>query len=66
MFHRVTDASKVALVSLVERLRDTGAIQLLDTQWTTPFLETFGAIEIPRDDYLDASREALGADVPVR
>jgi leucyl/phenylalanyl-tRNA--protein transferase len=51
MFHRVTDASKVALVALVDRLR-AGGFSLLDTQWTTPHLEQFGAIEIPRDEYL--------------
>src|SRR6187402_2868 len=49
MFHRETDASKVALVALVERLRMRG-FTLLDTQWVTPHLEQFGAIEIPRDD----------------
>ncbi len=59
MFHRVTDASKVALVSLVTRLRDRG-YELLDTQWTTPFLETFGAIEIPRRVYLRRLAQALG------
>ena len=47
MFHRETDASKVALVALVERLRARG-YELLDTQWVTPHLEQFGAIEIPR------------------
>ena len=45
MFHRETDASKVALVALVERLRARGYV-LLDTQWVTPHLEQFGAIEI--------------------
>ena len=47
MFHRETDASKVALVALVERLRGRGYL-LLDTQWVTEHLEQFGAIEIPR------------------
>ena len=51
MFHRVTDASKVALIALVERLQLNG-FTLLDTQWTTPHLEQFGAIEIPREEYL--------------
>lgn len=51
MFHRVTDASKVALTALVGRLVERG-YALLDIQWLTPFLETFGAIEIPRDEYL--------------
>lgn len=51
MFHRVTDASKVALVALVQRLR-TGGFELLDTQWSTPHLARFGAIEISREHYL--------------
>jgi leucyl/phenylalanyl-tRNA--protein transferase len=51
MFHRATDASKVALVFLVDWLRDVGA-ELLDVQWTTPHLESLGAIEITRDEYL--------------
>lgn len=51
MFHRVSDASKVALVALVERLRARG-FRLLDTQWVTGHLLQFGAIEIPRRRYL--------------
>lgn len=51
MFHRETDASKVALVRLVERLRERG-YTLLDTQWATPHLRRLGAIEIPRRVYL--------------
>jgi leucyl/phenylalanyl-tRNA---protein transferase len=51
MFHRATDASKVALVHLVEWLRDVGA-ELLDVQWTTPHLESLGAIDVSRDEYL--------------
>lgn len=58
MFHRVTDASKVALVSLVERMRSRG-YRLLDTQWTTGHLEQFGAIEIPRWHYLQLLEDAL-------
>ena len=61
MFHRETDASKVALVALVERLRARG-YRLLDTQWVTPHLEQFGAIEIPRDDYLKLLEESLRLD----
>ncbi len=61
MFHRVTDASKVALVALVERLR-AGGFLLLDTQWTTPHLEQFGAFEIPRSDYLQLLEAALQRD----
>ena len=58
MFHRVSDASKVALWSLVERLRDR-TFTLLDIQWLTPFLEQCGAVEIPRDQYLETLAEAL-------
>jgi leucyl/phenylalanyl-tRNA--protein transferase len=50
MFHEVTDASKVALHALVERLR-TRDFAMLDTQWLTPHLVTFGAVEIPRTEY---------------
>lgn len=58
MFHRRTDASKVALVALVERLKARG-FTLLDTQWTTPHLQTFGGLEIPRRSYLQKLRSAL-------
>jgi leucyl/phenylalanyl-tRNA--protein transferase len=51
MFHEVTDASKVALVALVERLSAHG-YRLLDTQWVTDHLARFGAREIPRREYL--------------
>jgi leucyl/phenylalanyl-tRNA--protein transferase len=50
MFSRATDASKVALVHLVARLR-VGGFQLLDTQFVTEHLQRFGAIEIPRREY---------------
>lgn len=50
MFSAVRDASKVALVHLVARLR-LGGFRLLDTQFVTPHLAQFGAAEIPRDDY---------------
>ena len=61
MFHRVTDASKIALVALVEHLR-AQKFALLDTQWTTPHLEHFGAIEIPRERYLKMLKRAV--DLP--
>jgi leucyl/phenylalanyl-tRNA--protein transferase len=51
MFHHLRDASKIALLGLVEHLRQRRFL-LLDTQWVTPHLEQFGAIEIPRADYL--------------
>lgn len=52
MFHTATDASKVALVALVTRMRERG-YSLLDTQWTTPHLLTFGTLEIPREEYIE-------------
>ena len=58
MFHRVTDASKVALVALVERLRERG-FRLLDTQYITPHLQSFGAVEIARPKYLRLLQQAL-------
>jgi leucyl/phenylalanyl-tRNA--protein transferase len=58
MFHRETDASKVALVALVERLRTNG-FSLLDTQWVTPHLEQFGAVEIPKEEYLERLARAI-------
>jgi leucyl/phenylalanyl-tRNA--protein transferase len=50
MFHRARDASKVALVHLVARLK-AGGFKLLDTQFVTDHLRTFGAIEVPRRQY---------------
>lgn len=61
MFHRATDASKVALVALVERLRERG-FALLDTQWVTPHLAQFGTTEIPHRDYLRLLRRAVALD----
>ena len=58
MFHRERDASKVALVGLVEHLRDAGA-SLLDVQWTTPHLVSLGAIDLPRGRYLELLGSAL-------
>ena len=58
MFSRVTDASKVALVHLVARLRH-GGYRLLDTQFLTPHLAQFGAIEITRARYHRLLGEAL-------
>ena len=58
MFHRVTDASKVALVALVEHLR-ARKFALLDTQWLTPHLQQFGGIEISRNHYLRLLRSAV-------
>ena len=58
MFHRVSNASKVALVHLVERLR-AGGFTLLDIQYSTDHLAQFGVIEIPRLRYLDLLDDAL-------
>ena len=58
MFHRVSDASKAALVALVERLR-AREFALLDTQWVTEHLLQFGAVEIPRRRYLRLLDQAL-------
>jgi leucyl/phenylalanyl-tRNA--protein transferase len=58
MFHREANASKVALMALVDRLRARG-YTLLDTQWTTAHLEQFGAIEMPRNAYLKQLEKSL-------
>jgi leucyl/phenylalanyl-tRNA--protein transferase len=58
MFSRARDASKVALVALVERLR-AGGYLLLDTQFVTDHLRRFGAIEIARESYQRQLRQAL-------
>jgi leucyl/phenylalanyl-tRNA--protein transferase len=61
MFHRATDASKIALVHLVARLK-AGGYRLLDTQFLTDHLKTFGAIEVPRARYHRMLEAALTAD----
>lgn len=58
MFHTRTDASKVALVHLVDHLARRG-IELLDTQWQTPHLATLGVDPIPRHEYLRRLATAL-------
>lgn len=58
MFHTATDAGKVALVYTVGRLRACG-YQLFDIQWTTENLRRYGAIDVPRADYLGLLSEAL-------
>lgn len=63
MFHHGRDGSKVALLGLVELLRDGGA-QLLDVQWTTAHLASLGAVDIPRRAYLDRLAEAVAAPLP--
>jgi leucyl/phenylalanyl-tRNA---protein transferase len=61
MFHRARDASKVALVHLVARLR-AGGFRLLDTQFVTDHLKTFGAVEVPRRQYHKLLEAALGGE----
>lgn len=63
MFHRQADASKVALVALVERLREGGA-SLLDVQWPTPHLVSLGVVEITRRQYQARLAEAISRPLP--
>ncbi|MEO6436972.1 MAG: leucyl/phenylalanyl-tRNA--protein transferase [Tepidisphaeraceae bacterium] len=58
MFHRRPNASKVALIHLVERLRERG-YQLLDTQANTPHLRQFGCVEVPSQTYLEMLGKAV-------
>ncbi|MCM2399961.1 leucyl/phenylalanyl-tRNA--protein transferase [Rhizobium sp. S153] len=61
MFSRRTNASKICLVHLVERLKARG-FTLLDTQFTTEHLKTFGAIDIPKEGYLKLLDKAMQSD----
>jgi len=63
MFHRAKDASKVALVRLVEAFAASGG-QLLDVQWATDHLVSLGAIELTREDYLTRLDRALSTPYP--
>ncbi|HEV3139419.1 MAG TPA: leucyl/phenylalanyl-tRNA--protein transferase [Vicinamibacterales bacterium] len=62
MFFKQRDASKVALMALVDLMRETG-MALLDVQWCTEHLATLGAIEIPRSEYLSRVADAIGETV---
>jgi leucyl/phenylalanyl-tRNA---protein transferase len=65
MFHRRRDASKSALVALVEILSDEHADdRLIDVQWKTPHLERLGVVEVDRGDYLTMLRRALKLPLP--
>jgi leucyl/phenylalanyl-tRNA--protein transferase len=65
MFSHATDASKVALVHLVDLLRDEHADRrLLDTQWQTEHLATLGVVEVSRSSYLERLRVALELPLP--
>ncbi|MDT0188208.1 leucyl/phenylalanyl-tRNA--protein transferase [Microbacterium sp. ARD31] len=65
MFHRDRDASKVALLGLVDLLRDEHAAdRLLDVQWQTPHLASLGVVRRPRGEYLEALGRALRLPLP--
>lgn len=66
-FHRATDASKVAVVALVDVLRGDGVDadhRLLDVQWTTPHLATLGAVDVSRAEYGERLTRALSLPLP--
>lgn len=63
MFHRVPDASKVALVRLVEIMAETDE-PLIDVQWQTEHLASLGAVEMPREEYLARLGPALASPIP--
>jgi leucyl/phenylalanyl-tRNA---protein transferase len=65
MFHAETDASKVAVMALVDWLRQSGT-ELLDVQWTTPHLSSLGAIDVARSQYLKMLDHAIGQTDPDR
>lgn len=65
MFHRARDASKVALVHLVEGLRADGhPDRVLDVQWSTPHLASLGVVDLPRREYLERLPAALAVPPP--
>ncbi|WP_245916651.1 leucyl/phenylalanyl-tRNA--protein transferase [Nocardioides gansuensis] len=65
MFHRDRDASKVALVGLVDLMTDGHASgRLLDVQWRTDHLASLGVVEVPRETYLTRLRRALELPLP--
>ena len=61
MFHRATDASKVALLALVEHVFDGDDRRIIDVQWATDHLVSLGVREVPRSEYLVRLRRALEA-----
>lgn len=67
MFHRETDASKAALAALSDLLVTEGdSRRIIDVQWVTPHLASLGAVEVPRQSYLDLLSAALEAPLPSR
>lgn len=59
MFHRLTDAGKVAVWVAAEQVLDTGQHGVFDVQWSTPHLTTLGVVEVDRERYLDLLRAAV-------
>lgn len=66
MFHRRTDASKVALVALVDHLRAECSGRLLDVQWPTEHLASLGVVAVPRVRYLELLAAAIELPLPAR
>lgn len=66
MFHRVTDASKAALLGLVEVLAEDGEPWVLDVQWQTPHLRSLGVRSVARPAYLALAASATAARLPSR
>jgi leucyl/phenylalanyl-tRNA--protein transferase len=64
MFHRERDASKVALMTLVDLLDDGVEGRLLDVQWATPHLNSLGVTEVSRREYLRLLNRALSVRLP--
>jgi leucyl/phenylalanyl-tRNA---protein transferase len=65
MFHRRTDASKVALVALTRLCRSSGdGDRLIDVQWLTPHLASLGVVELPRQEYLRRLSQVLTVSPP--
>ena len=64
MFHRVRDASKVALMALVDIMRDGAPHGLLDVQWSTEHLASLGVVEVSRAEYLRRLRRAVDQPPP--
>jgi len=64
MFSLERDASKVALVALVDLLKEDGRDRLIDVQWTTEHLESLGVLEVSRPLYLDLLAAARGIELP--
>lgn len=64
MFHRRRDASKVALLGLVDVLTEDGVDRVLDVQWTTDHLRSLGAVDVPRPAYLRTLAEVIENELP--